>query len=86
MEIINSFIENMLVTIGMRVIAVGLNLIIGFAGQLQRSRRLYGNWRLRDWYCQPKQWRPRGIFLSMIVGMVIAVAAVIVGINITIAL
>ena len=34
MGIINSFIENMLVTIGINVIlAVGLNLVIGFAGQ-----------------------------------------------------
>lgn len=32
--VINAFIENMLVTIGINIIlAVGLNLVIGFAGQ-----------------------------------------------------
>ncbi len=31
--VIDSFLENMVVTIGINILAVGLNLVIGFAGQ-----------------------------------------------------
>ncbi len=58
--IVNSFIENALVTIGINIIlAVGLNLIIGFSGQFFiGSRRVYGNRSVCDCYCHAKYGDP----------------------------
>lgn len=45
--VVDTFIENMLVMMGINIIlAVSLNLIVGFSGQFSLGRRLYGNWRL----------------------------------------
>ncbi len=73
MGIINSFIENMLVTIGINVIlAVGLNLVIGFAGQFSLGHAgfmaigAYATGMMTQTMATPA-----GFFISMIVGMVI---------------
>ncbi|MFQ4157661.1 branched-chain amino acid ABC transporter permease [Lactiplantibacillus argentoratensis] len=83
MGVINSFIENMLVTIGINVIlAVGLNLIIGFAGQFSLGHAGFmAIGAYATGIMTQTMATPAGFYLSMIVGMVIAmVAAVIVGI------
>ncbi|BBM22368.1 branched-chain amino acid ABC transporter, permease protein [Lactiplantibacillus plantarum] len=83
MGLINSFIENMLVTIGINVIlAVGLNLIIGFAGQFSLGHAGFmAIGAYATGIMTQTMATPAGFFLSMVVGVVIAiVAAIIVGI------
>lgn len=82
-RLINPFIENMLVTIGINVIlAVGLNLIIGFAGQFSLGHAgfmaigAYATGIMTQTLSTPV-----GFWVSMVVGMGIAmIAAVIVGV------
>jgi len=81
--IINAFIENMLVTIGINIIlATGLNLIIGFSGQFSLGHAgfmaigAYATGIITQTIATPL-----GFYLSMVVGIVIAmIAALIVGI------
>lgn len=81
--IINAFIENMLVTIGINIIlATGLNLIIGFSGQFSLGHAgfmaigAYATGIMTQTIATPL-----GFYLSMVVGIVIAmIAALIVGI------
>ncbi|MFC6206510.1 branched-chain amino acid ABC transporter permease [Levilactobacillus tongjiangensis] len=81
--IINSFIENMLVTIGINIIlATGLNLIIGFSGQFSLGHAgfmaigAYATGIITQTLVTPI-----GFYLSVVVGIVIAIiAALIVGI------
>ena len=80
--LVNTFIENMLVTIGINVIlAVGLNLIIGFSGQFSLGHAgfmaigAYATGIITQTMATPV-----GFFISMVVGIVVAMlAAVIVG-------
>lgn len=82
-EIVNSFIENALVTIGINIIlAVGLNLIIGFSGQFSLG---HAGFMAIGAYATAivtqNMATPLGFYLAMLLGMVIAViAALIVGI------
>ncbi|MFD1441185.1 branched-chain amino acid ABC transporter permease [Lacticaseibacillus hegangensis] len=81
--VINSFIENMLVTIGINIIlATGLNLIIGFSGQFSLGHAgfmalgAYATAIITQYLGNAL-----GFYLSMAVGVVIAmVVAVIIGI------
>lgn len=81
--IVNSFIENALVTIGINIIlAVGLNLIIGFSGQFSLG---HAGFMAIGAYATAivtqNMATPLGFYLAMLLGMVIAViAALIVGI------
>lgn len=81
--IINSFIENMLVTIGINIIlATGLNLIIGFSGQFSLGHAGFmAIGAYATGIITQNIATPLGFYLSMVVGIVIAmVAALIVGI------
>lgn len=81
--VINSFIENMLVTIGINIIlAVGLNLIIGFAGQFSLGHAgfmaigAYASAIITNSINSPF-----GFYVSMGVGVVLAIViALVVGI------
>jgi len=81
--LVNTFIENMLVTIGINVIlATGLNLIIGFSGQFSLGHAgfmaigAYATGIITQSIATPL-----GFYLSMIVGIFVAIiAALIVGI------
>ena len=80
--VVNPFIENMLVTIGINVIlATGLNLIIGFSGQFSLGHAgfmaigAYATGIITQSIATPL-----GFYLSMMVGIVVAIiAALIVG-------
>lgn len=81
--IINAFIENMLVTIGINIIlATGLNLIIGFSGQFSLGHAGFmAIGAYATGIMTQNMATPLGFYLSMGVGIVIAmVAALIVGI------
>ncbi|MFC6181682.1 branched-chain amino acid ABC transporter permease [Lactiplantibacillus daowaiensis] len=81
--LINTFIENMLVTIGINVIlATGLNLIIGFSGQFSLGHAGFmAIGAYATGIITQTMATPAGFFISMVVGMLIAiVAALIVGI------
>lgn len=81
--VINAFIENMLVTIGINIIlAVGLNLVIGFAGQFSLGHAgfmavgAYATAIITSDHANAA-----GFWTSIVVGIIIAiVAALIVGI------
>lgn len=81
--IINSFIENMLVTIGINIIlAVGLNLIIGFSGQFSLGHA--GFMALGAYstgIITQSMNSAGGFYLSILVGVIISIiVALIVGI------
>lgn len=81
--IINAFIENMLVTIGINIIlATGLNLIIGFSGQFSLGHAGFmAIGAYATGIMTQNMATPLGFYLSMVVGIIIAmVAALIVGI------
>lgn len=81
--LINTFIENMLVTIGINVIlAVGLNLIIGFSGQFSLGHAGFmAIGAYATGIITQSVSTVAGFYLSMVVGVIVAiVAAVIVGI------
>lgn len=81
--IINTFIENMLVTIGINVIlAIGLNLIIGFSGQFSLGHAGFmAIGAYATGIITPTITTIGGFYLSMFVGVIIAIiAALIVGI------
>ncbi|MGO2671360.1 MAG: branched-chain amino acid ABC transporter permease [Lacticaseibacillus paracasei] len=81
--VINGFIENALVTIGINIIlAVGLNLIIGFSGQFSLG---HAGFMAIGAYATAIITQnistPLGFYLAMLVGMIVAIiAALIVGI------
>lgn len=81
--VINGFIENALVTIGINIIlAVGLNLIIGFSGQFSLG---HAGFMAIGAYATAIITQnistPFGFYLAMLVGMIVAIiAALIVGI------
>jgi branched-chain amino acid transport system permease protein len=81
--VIDSFIENMLVTIGINIIlATGLNLIIGFAGQFSLG---HAGFMAIGAYATAivtqTNSTPAGFYISILVGIVVAIiAALIVGI------
>lgn len=81
--VINGFIENALVTIGINIIlAVGLNLIIGFSGQFSLG---HAGFMAIGAYATAiitqNVSTPLGFYLAMLVGMIVAIiAALIVGI------
>ncbi|MDT8950350.1 branched-chain amino acid ABC transporter permease [Lacticaseibacillus paracasei] len=81
--VINGFIENALVTIGINIIlAVGLNLIIGFSGQFSLG---HAGFMAIGAYATAIITQnistPLGFYLDMLVGMIVAIiAALIVGI------
>ena len=82
-RLINPFIENMLVTIGINVIlAVGLNLIIGFAGQFSLGHAGFmAIGAYATGIMTQTMSTPVGFWVSMVVGVGLAmVAAVIVGV------
>lgn len=82
-SVINGFIENALVTIGINIIlAVGLNLIIGFSGQFSLG---HAGFMAIGAYATAIITQnistPLGFYLAMLVGMIVAIiAALIVGI------
>ena len=81
--IINAFIENMLVTIGINIIlATGLNLIIGFSGQFSLGHAGFmAIGAYATGIMTQNMATPLGFYLSMVVGIIIAmIAALIVGI------
>lgn len=81
--IINTFIENMLVTIGINVIlAIGLNLIIGFSGQFSLGHAGFmAIGAYATGIITPTITTIGGFYLSMFIGVIIAIiAALIVGI------
>lgn len=81
--VINGFIENALVTIGINIIlAVGLNLIIGFSGQFSLG---HAGFMAIGAYATAIITQnistPLGFYLAMLVGMIVAIiAALIIGI------
>lgn len=81
--VINGFIENALVTIGINIIlAVGLNLIIGFSGQFSLG---HAGFMAIGAYATAIITQnistPLGFYLAMLVGMIVAIiAALFVGI------
>ena len=81
--VINGFIENALVTIGINIIlAVGLNLIIGFSGQFSLG---HAGFMAIGAYATAIITQnistPLGFYLAMLVGMIVEIiAALIVGI------
>lgn len=81
--VINGFIENALVTIGINIIlAVGLNLIIGFSGQFSLGHAGFmGIGAYATAIITQNISMPLGFYLAMLVGMIVAIiAALIVGI------
>lgn len=81
--IVNAFIENMLVTIGINIIlATGLNLIIGFAGQFSLG---HAGFMAIGAYATAiitqTVTTPAGFYLSIVIGIVVSIlVALIVGI------
>ncbi|MCT3400532.1 branched-chain amino acid ABC transporter permease [Lentilactobacillus hilgardii] len=81
--VINAFIENMLVTIGINIIlATGLNLIIGFAGQFSLG---HAGFMAIGAYATAiitqTATTPAGFYLSIVIGIVVSIlVALIVGI------
>ncbi|MBM6412992.1 branched-chain amino acid ABC transporter permease [Lacticaseibacillus paracasei] len=81
--VINGFIENALVTIGINIIlAVGLNLIIGFSGQFSLGHAGFMAIGAYATAIITQNISTRlGFYLAMLVGMIVAIiAALIVGI------
>ncbi|MCH5461375.1 branched-chain amino acid ABC transporter permease [Lactobacillus sp. LC28-10] len=81
--VIDSFLENMVVTIGINIIlAVGLNLVIGFAGQFSLGHAGFMAVGAYATSIMISKTPTAGVFyLSIIVGVIIAIiAALIVGI------
>lgn len=81
--VINAFIENMLVTIGINIIlATGLNLIIGFAGQFSLGHAGFmaiGAYSTA--IITSSNESPVGFYISLVVGIILTIiAALIVGI------
>nr|WP_171001161.1 branched-chain amino acid ABC transporter permease [Secundilactobacillus hailunensis] len=81
--IINSFLENMMVTIGINIIlAVGLNLVIGFAGQFSLGHAGFMAVGAYATAIMISKTPTAGTFyISIIVGVIVAIiAALVVGI------
>lgn len=81
--VINAFIENMLVTIGINIIlATGLNLIIGFAGQFSLGHAGFmaiGAYSTAIITSSVES--PAGFYISLVVGVILTIiVALIVGI------
>lgn len=78
--VINGFIENALVTIGINIIlAVGLNLIIGFSGQFSLG---HAGFMAIGAYATAIITQnistPLGFYLAMLVGMIVAIIAALI--------
>lgn len=83
MGLVNTFIENAMVTVGINIIlATGLNLIIGFAGQFSLGHAGFmAIGAYATGIMTQNMATPLGFWLSVAVGVVIAiVAAIIIGV------
>lgn len=80
MGLINTFIENALVTVGINIIlAVGLNLIIGFAGQFSLGHAGFmAIGAYATGIISQQMATPLGFWLSVAAGVVLAIAAAII--------
>ncbi|WP_283679232.1 branched-chain amino acid ABC transporter permease [Lentilactobacillus sp. Marseille-Q4993] len=81
--VVNAFIENMLVTIGINIIlATGLNLVIGFAGQFSLGHAGFmaiGSYATA--IITSSMETPAGFYIALVVGIILSIiAALIVGI------